>query len=65
MKKRGTKQITAKTKNKTLIAIFFTAGYISLEILESNLTNHILGICFFIAAIYGVVCQAKDVKFLF
>ncbi|MEK6854919.1 MAG: hypothetical protein AABX73_01730 [Nanoarchaeota archaeon] len=54
-----------KDKDKLTIAVYFSAGFIALNILEQSLTTHALGIAFLIAAVYGTVCIFKKKKFLF
>jgi len=53
-----------QTANAIAIIIYFVAGLISLNFLDT-LVFHILGIAFVIAAIFGVVSLHKTGKFLF
>ena len=58
-----------KKKNSRLgdmlaVGIYFAAYYISLNVL-AGLTFDILGVLFFAAMAYGIVCLWKKKKFIF
>mgnify|MGYP001616720182 FL=1 len=59
MKKGG------ELKNKLLIAVYLLAGYISLNVFAPNALAYFLGICLFIAGIYGLICIGKGKQFIF
>jgi len=55
----------AHTANIILVMIFYLTALIILNILPSNLENHILGVAYIIAASYGVVIVHKGEPLLF
>lgn len=57
--------MTPRTADKIVVAILFIAGWLTLNVLESSLTNHVLGVAFFIASIYGFVLTARGNSFMF
>ena len=56
---------TGGLKNKLSVAIYFLAGYISLNVLTPSALVYFLGICFLIAGVYGLVCIGKGKEFIF
>ena len=53
-----------RLEDKLAIWVYFVAFYISLNIIGGLLFN-ILGVLFFAAMAYGIVCIYKNFKFVF
>lgn len=58
------KEEDSRLADKLAIGIYFAAYYISLNVIGGLIFN-ILGVLFFAAMAYGIVCIWKKVKFIF
>ena len=52
-------------KDNLLVVLYFLSGIIYLNVLHNSFTTQAVGVAFFLAALYGVVCISKGKKFLF